>query len=197
MPKQLLAATSNRHKLVELRAILKPCCIECLGPDDVGGIPDVEETGTTFEANAIRKATAVATATGYTVFADDSGLEVFALGGEPGVYSARYAGADASDADRCQLLLERLAIHTDRSARFVCVVAVASPDGLIGTADGEVRGTIADAPRGTSGFGYDPVFVPDGFDGTFAELSASEKDRISHRGNALKIAVAAGLFDIQ
>ena len=165
MPKQLLAATSNRHKLVELRAILK--------------------------------ATAVATATGYTVFADDSGLEVFAIGGEPGVYSARYAGADASDADRCQLLLERLAMHADRSARFVCVVAVASPDGLIGTADGEVRGTIADAPRGTSGFGYDPVFVPDGFDGTFAELSAGEKDRISHRGNALKIAVAAGLFDIR
>ena len=120
-----------------------------------------------------------------------------ALGGEPGVYSARYAGADASDAERCQLLLERLATHTDRRARFVCVVAVAAPDGLIGTADGEVRGTIAEAPRGTSGFGYDPVFVPDGFDGTFAELSAGEKDRISHRGNALKTAVAAGLFDIQ
>lgn len=193
---QLLAATSNAHKLAELRAILAPSGIVCLSADDIGGIPDVEETGETFEANAILKATEVARATGHVVFADDSGLETFALDGEPGVFSARYAGPDATDADRIAKLQRRLAPHRDRSARFVCVIALASPTALLGTATGEVRGVIAPASRGESGFGYDPVFVPDGYDRTFAELPAGAKDRISHRGNALKNALAAGLFEL-
>lgn len=188
---RLLLATQNAHKLSELRAILAPLGVAVLSPADVGGTPEVEETGTTFAANAILKATTVAKATGCRVVADDSGLEVAALAGAPGVYSARYAPTDEA---RVAKLLANLADQTDRTARFVCVIAVADPDGAIGIAEGEVRGRIDHAPRGHNGFGYDPIFVPDGFTATFAELSAADKARVSHRGNALRRAVELQLF---
>lgn len=191
----ILAASGNQHKVRELQAILAPLGVRVLTPDDVGGIPEVEETAETFAENAVHKAVTVAAAVGMQVCADDSGLEVFALGGEPGVYSARYAGPDATDAERMAKLQARLAPHADRSARFVCVIAVAAPAALVGTARGEIRGEIALAARGQSGFGYDPIFVPEGHASTFAELSAAEKDQISHRGRALRIAVESGLFD--
>ena len=155
----------------------------------------MDETGTTFEANAVKKAIETARATGHTVFADDSGLEVFSLSGEPGVRSARYAGPDATDMDRMLKLLDELDGFPDRDARFVCVIAVAEPDGIVSTAEGEVRGRIAAAPRGYKGFGYDPIFIPDGQQRTFAEMDAVEKDSMSHRRNALNKAIADGLFE--
>lgn len=191
---KLLLASNNRGKLRELQEILSGSGVEVLTPQAIGGIPEVEESGSTFAENAILKATQVAAATGLSVCADDSGLEVVALGGEPGVRSARYAGPGASDADRCAKLLNRLAGVSDRRARFVCVIAVATPAGLVGTAEGEVRGRLIDAPRGHNGFGYDPLFVPDGHTETFAELDGPAKERISHRGNALRAALARGLL---
>jgi len=191
---EILAATGNAHKVHEMSAILAPAGVCLLSAKDVGGIPDVVEDGATFRDNAVKKACAVAAASGRTVVADDSGLEVFALDGEPGVYSARYAGEGGNDGRNVRKLLARLAGVTDRRARFVCVIAVASPAGLIGTAEGEVRGQIIHEPRGNGGFGYDPVFVPDGHEKTFAELPAAIKNGMSHRGNALAAAVAQGLF---
>jgi XTP/dITP diphosphohydrolase len=129
------------------------------------------------------------------VIADDSGLEVLALDGAPGVYSARYAGEGGNDGRNVVKLLGELRDVSDRRARFVCVIALATPEhGLVGTAEGEVRGTIAQAPKGNGGFGYDPVFVPDGYTQTFAELPADVKNSLSHRGNALKKAVRDRLF---
>jgi XTP/dITP diphosphohydrolase len=190
----ILAATGNVHKVREMSAILAPAGVRLLSAQDVGGIPEVEEDGLTFRDNAIKKACAVAAATGRRVVADDSGLEVEALGGEPGVRSARYAGAGGNDGRNVRKLLARLDGVTDRRARFVCVIAVADPDGLVGTAEGEVRGRISDAPRGSGGFGYDPVFVPAGHAQTFAELPAELKNGMSHRRNALAAALALGLF---
>ncbi len=191
---KLVAATNNRHKLVEIRNILTPKGIEILSAADVGGVPDVEENGETFEENAIIKATAAAAHTGLPVIADDSGLEVFALGGEPGVYSARYAGEGATDEDRMAKLLKNLVNEDDRSARFVCVIALAKPGNVIGTVEGEVRGSIGHTPIGSNGFGYDPLFIPDGYDKTFAELESDEKDSISHRGNALQALIDSDLL---
>lgn len=194
MMDELLAATTNQHKLTEIRAILAPRGMRVLGAVDVGGIPDVAEDGQTFEENAVKKATAVAVATGRWVLADDSGLEVKALGGEPGIYSARYAGEDSDDAANVEKLLRCLSGVTDRRARFVCVLALATPRELVGTARGEVRGRIIGAPRGRSGFGYDPVFVPEGCELTFAEMPADEKNGISHRSEALRAALSEGLL---
>jgi len=194
---EILAATGNEHKLEEIGAILAPCGIRVLGARDVGGIPDVVEDGTTFEANAIKKAVTVAAATGRWVLADDSGLEVAALGGEPGIYSARYAGEPTSDEANVQKLLQRLLDATDRRARFVCVVACATADGVVGIAHGQVRGAITLAPRGSSGFGYDPVFVPLGYDRTFAEMPEQLKNGMSHRSEALRSALATGLLERQ
>lgn len=191
---QILAATTNTHKLKEFRSILEAHGITCMSPGGIGGIPEVPEDGDTFEANALAKATVVARETGHPVFADDSGLEVFALDGEPGVRSARYAGSNATDAERINKLLRRLRDDDDRSARFVCVIAVASPSGPVGTKAGEIRGTIAHVARGLNGFGYDPVFIPTGYMQTFGELPAEVKNGLSHRATALKNAVAAGLF---
>ena len=128
-------------------------------------------------------------AIGIPVFADDSGLEVRALGGAPGVLSARYAGLGASDADLVNKLLRALAGVPDRAARFVCVIAVATPDGDCKTFRGEIKGQILDTPKGESGFGYDPIFVPDGYSLTFAELTPDIKNKISHRAQALKLAL--------
>ena len=193
----ILAATGNAHKVLEMSAILAPAGVRLLSALDVGGIPEVIEDGASFRENAVKKACEVAAATGRRVVADDSGLEVEALAGEPGVLSARYAGAGGNDGRNVRKLLARLAGVTDRRARFVCVIAVADPGGLIGTAEGEVQGRIVDAPRGTGGFGYDPVFVPAGYEQTFAELPAALKNGMSHRGNALAAALAQGLFRVR
>ena len=190
----ILAATGNAHKVSEMSAILAPAGVRVLSAGEVGGIPAVLEDGATFRDNAVKKACEVAAATGRRVVADDSGLEVGALGGEPGVLSARYAGEGGNDGRNVRKLLGRLEGVTDRRARFVCVIAVAGPEGLIGTAEGEVRGRIGLAPRGAGGFGYDPVFVPEGYEQTFAELPAAVKNGMSHRGNALAAALAQGLF---
>ena len=192
---EILAATGNEHKLREFRQILEPRGVRVLGARDVGGLPDVVEDGDTFVANAVKKAVTVAREKGLRVLADDSGLEVFALGGEPGVHSARYAGEHGVDHANTGRLLRRLERHSDRRARFVCVIAVASPDGEVRTVEGEVRGVIVGQPRGANGFGYDPVFLPDGYTQTFAELPSEVKNGISHRSNALRTALAAGLLD--
>lgn len=183
---KLLIATRNAHKLREIREIFDIPGLEIVSALDYPEIPDVVEDGETLEANAIKKAVTLARATGLWSMADDTGLEVAALNGEPGVYSARYAGEDARYADNNRKLLDALNGTTDRSAQFRCVIALADPSGDAQTVEGICRGRIADAVRGDGGFGYDPLFVPDGFDRTFAELSAEEKNRISHRGRALE-----------
>jgi XTP/dITP diphosphohydrolase len=192
---EILAATNNGHKLMELRAILEPQGITVLSAADVGGIDEVVEDADTFEGNALKKAIETAAAKKMIVFADDSGLCVDALDGRPGVLSARYAGDNASDTDRMSKLLGELEQHNDKTARFVCVIALASPKGSIGTARGECLGRINHTPLGNDGFGYDPLFIPDGFDKTFAELGEEVKNSLSHRGNALKKAIAAKLFE--
>jgi XTP/dITP diphosphohydrolase len=182
---KIVLATRNQHKVDEIRAILRPLGVELLSACDFLGAPDVVEDGDTFEANAIKKAVALANATGMAALADDSGLEVDALNGEPGVRSARYSGEGATDARNVAKLLRALVGRSARKARFRCVLALAEPSGRIRTAEGRCEGRIIGEPRGRSGFGYDPVFVPDGHEQTFAEMDSIEKNRISHRGRAL------------
>ena len=193
---KILAATNNKHKLVELRDILGSHGIEVISAAEAGGVPEVDEDQPTFEGNALKKAVETAKAKSMIVFADDSGLCVNALDGRPGVYSARYAGTGATDSDRINKLLGELEDHDDRSAKFVCVIALASPEGPIGTALGECHGKISNSPTGDQGFGYDPVFIPEGFDKSFAELGDDIKNSLSHRGNALKKALQDGLFKL-
>jgi XTP/dITP diphosphohydrolase len=193
----LLIATRNPGKLPEIRSILSGFPILLRSLAEFPETPDVEETGSTFAENAELKARTYAIATSCCTIGDDSGLEVEALGGAPGVYSARYAGPGASDSDRVELLLQELARTGDseRRARFVCVVALADPDGRVaGSFTGTCEGRISYTPRGYNGFGYDPVFVPDGYDQTFGELESDVKDQISHRARALK-ALQSYLFD--
>lgn len=192
--KEILAATNNAHKLEELRTILGQHGIKVLSAADAGGVPDVIEDADTFEGNASKKALETAQEKDMTVFADDSGLEVDALDGAPGIYSARYAGPNKTDKDRYEKLLSELKGVEDRTARFVCVIALASPEGVIGTTRGTVEGKIALAPSGEDGFGYDPVFIPSGYDKSFAELGEEIKNSMSHRGNALKKALEEGMF---
>jgi XTP/dITP diphosphohydrolase len=194
MPPRILVATGNRHKIDEIRAILAPAGVLAVGPHEIGGIPAVVEDGETFAANATKKARSVALATGWPVLADDSGLEVLALAGAPGVRSARYAGEGADDGANTAKLLRAMSGVTDRRARFVCVVAVARADGTVECTEGQVPGQIITVPRGRQGFGYDPVFVPDGYAHTFAELDPAEKNRISHRASALRTALSRGLL---
>lgn len=183
---KLLVSTGNPHKLVEIRAILTWPGIDLISLADFPDLPEVEEDRDTFEGNALKKAETNARATGLWAIADDSGLEVDALGGEPGVYSARYAGEPPDyDANNRKLLSELDGI-VDRSARFRCVMALCSPDGMTSTVDGRCEGTIASSCRGANGFGYDPLFVPSGYEETFAELDAATKNRISHRAHALQ-----------
>lgn len=186
--RQILIATRNRGKLAEIREILSAPGLEFLDPYTVGNLPEVEEDGDTFEANAITKAVILARASGMLTLADDSGLEVDALGGEPGVYSARYAGEPSDDAANNAKLLDALRGETNRCARFRCVIALATPNGECATVDGRCEGRIADTPQGQGGFGYDPLFVPDGFSQSFGELESAVKHRISHRGAALRAA---------
>jgi XTP/dITP diphosphohydrolase len=184
---KLVLATANKHKAVEIEDVLGGLGFELLPrPPSVG---EVEETGTTLEDNARLKAVALVEATGQAAVADDTGLEVDALDGAPGVYSSRYAGEHASYADNCQKLLAALAgVPAERrGARFVTVALVRFPDGTEVAAEGEMTGVISQSPRGDNGFGYDPVFVPDGGDGrTYAEMTTEEKDAISHRGRAFR-----------
>lgn len=187
----IVLATRNRHKLEEIRAILGEPGLAWRSALDFPDVPDVIEDGDTFEANAGKKALALARATGCLALADDSGLEVDALGGAPGVYSARYAGEPADYAANNAKLLRELAGRTDRAARFRCVLALAHPDGRVRFVEGRCEGRIIDRLRGANGFGYDPLFVADGFAETFAEMDAAVKNRISHRARALAAAHAA------
>ncbi|HZD66250.1 MAG TPA: RdgB/HAM1 family non-canonical purine NTP pyrophosphatase [Acidimicrobiales bacterium] len=183
---RLVLATANPDKVAEITAILGPPPRLELAPRPAS-VPPVEETADTLEGNARLKARALARATGLGAVADDTGLEVEALDGAPGVHSARYAGPRASDADNVAKLLAALSGVADRRARFTTVALVAWPDGREVVATGGVGGWIAPEPRGTAGFGYDPVFVPDGGDGrTFAEMTAAEKEALSHRGRAFR-----------
>lgn len=183
-------ATSNPGKVRELRRLLADADVTVVTPADLGISLDVDETGDTYEENAALKAIAFAQASGLPSLADDSGLEVEALSGAPGVHSARYAGT-GSDKDNVDLLLHNLAsVHEgDRTARFVCVVALALPSGAIEYARGQCEGTIGTESRGDRGFGYDPVFYPEGRTLTMAQLHPDEKDRLSHRGRAVRNAL--------
>lgn len=183
---KIIAATKNKNKLREFGEILKG--FEIISQEDAGVDIDVEETGTTFEENSMLKAKAIFDATGIAAIADDSGLCVDALGGEPGVYSARYGGEGYDDSGRVQLLLKNMQNVPDdkRTARFVCAITLVGADGVI-TARGECEGKIDYEPKGENGFGYDPVFFVEKYGKTMAEVSPEEKNAISHRGKALKI----------
>lgn len=182
---KLLIASRNPHKLEEIKAIFSSEHLELLSPDDLPGLPEVEEDGDTLEANAVKKAATLAKKAGMWALADDTGLEVSALNGAPGVYSARYAGEDVSYEDNNTKLLSELEGKDDRSARFRSVIALASPSGEAHTVDGICPGRIAEERSGTEGFGYDPLFIPEGEQRSFAEMSAEEKNTISHRARSL------------
>lgn len=183
---KFVLASKNAKKLTEMRDILSALDVEVISQDEAGVDVEAEETGDTFEENALIKAQAVTLASGMPAIADDSGLTVDALGGAPGVYSARYTGShDDSDEDRYNFLLKNMLGVQQRSARFVSCIAVTFPDGGVLTSRGECEGTIANEPRPGGGFGYDPVFMlPDGR--MMSQLSAEEKNRLSHRGAALR-----------
>ena len=192
MTDKLLIATHNAGKLAELRALLRDAPFALLSLSDVGIELDVEETGSTLEENAALKATTYARLADLPTLADDSGLEVDALGGAPGVHSARYAGPDATDADRIARLLDNLAPHPQPwAARFRCVIAIAEPDGSIEWHTGACEGVIISNPRGDNGFGYDPVFFMLEHNRTMAELTDAEKNAASHRGIAARKAADA------
>lgn len=177
----IVAGTANAHKVEEYRELLKDQKVELKSLLDYPHFPGVEEDGESFKENASKKALAACKYCDVPAFADDSGLEVAALGGRPGIHSSRYA---PTDAERIRKLLSELEGVSDRSARFVCVIAIAINGEVIETFEGEIKGRIALEPKGENGFGYDPVFIPDGYDCSFAELPREEKNRISHRAKA-------------
>ena len=193
----VVLASRNRGKISEYQRMLGQAGFSVMGMDQAGVDPGIElpEEGDTFEANALQKASALQKITGGWALGDDSGLEVDALGGAPGVFSARYSGSQQSgparDRANYQKLLEELEGVPDdqRTARFVCAIAMPGPEGVVITSRGTCEGRIIRAPRGEGGFGYDPVFITDGYDRTMAELSMDEKNRISHRGRALRALV--------
>ena len=188
--RSLLLGTRNPGKVIEITDIFADSGWSFSSLQEFPNVGEAEENFTTFAENAIAKAQFYAAATGLTALADDSGLEVEALDGAPGVFSARYAGKNASDADRRALLLSELAKtgDTNRRARFVAVVAIAKPDGeVLNVSEGICNGTITFEPRGTGGFGYDPLFVPEGHNQTFAELPDTIKNLISHRARAVMV----------
>ena len=186
MDRELVLATRNRHKGAELAALLSDLPIRIRTMDEVPTVPDVVEDGDTCEANAVKKARAVADATGLLAVADDTGLEVDALGGRPGVYAARFAGVQASSEDKCRKLLGEMSgvPHDRRTARFITVAAVAAPSAGVEVMTGRLEGLIAEEPAGGRGFGYDPVFYVPEVGKTLAEISSEEKNRISHRAKA-------------
>lgn len=186
----IVLATRNKKKVEEIRRITSGLPVTVLSLDDFPGCPETIEDLDTFAGNAAKKALEVSRFTGKVALSDDSGLEVDALGGRPGVYSARYApdAESGNDPRNYRKLLRDLAdtVPEGRTARFVCCIALAYPDGRVETFFGRAEGNIGREPRGEQGFGYDPVFIPTGFDRTFAEMSAREKDSLSHRGKALE-----------
>jgi len=186
---EILFATRNAHKTAEIQSILGSQ-FQVNDLAEHPEIPHVAETGRTFEDNAILKAVTVSKHISGFVVADDSGLEVDALGSAPGIYSARYAGPDASDNEKIEKLLEELgrvgAPKNARRARFHCVLALARKGEVLGMFEGVVEGQIAERPRGSHGFGYDPIFIPNGFQRTFGELEPAEKNQLSHRARALE-----------
>ena len=181
----LVLATRNAGKTREIREFLRDFPVEIKNLDDFGPLPPVEEDGTTFDENAYKKASFTAKILGLPALADDSGLEVEALGGAPGVHSARYAGPHATDAENNAKLLRKMEGKTDRAAVFVCVISLAVPSGAALTYEARCEGLIAEAPGGNKGFGYDPLFYYPPLNRTFAQLSAEEKNRVSHRGKAV------------
>lgn len=184
-----VVATSNKGKLKEIIEILKPFCFEVKSMAEIGFYDDIEENGSSFEENALIKARTIAKEVDNAiVMADDSGLEVDFLNGAPGIYSARYAGENATDSMKINKLLKELdnIEYEKRTARFVCAIAVVFPDGREFTVRGTCEGIITFEPRGANGFGYDPIFFIPQFNKTISEINSSEKNSISHRGNALK-----------
>lgn len=177
-------ATKNKGKIKEIKKILGEHNV--ISQDEAGIKIDVEETGTTFAENAFLKAEAIFSLTGSAVIADDSGLEVDALGGAPGIYSARYGGEGLTDEDRVEKLLCEMENEEDRGAQFACAMALIMPDGEKHLFEGIVRGKLTHSVTGENGFGYDPIFIPDGYDTTFGILDSSIKNEISHRAKALK-----------
>ncbi|MFF1696653.1 RdgB/HAM1 family non-canonical purine NTP pyrophosphatase [Streptomyces sp. NPDC058257] len=191
---RLILATRNAGKITELKAILADAGLthDLVGADAYPEIPDVRETGVTFAENALLKAHALAKATGLPAVADDSGLCVDVLGGAPGIFSARWAGRHGDDQANLDLLLAQLGdidADTHRGAHFACAAALALPDGTERVVEGQLRGVLRHAPSGTGGFGYDPILQPEGEKRTCAELSAAEKNAISHRGKAFRALV--------
>ena len=184
---KVVLASKNAHKLQELQDILSAQGVEVILESAAGVDVEVEETGTTFEENSLLKARAVMEASGLPAIADDSGMMVDALNGAPGVYSARYGGPGLDDAGRYRLLLENMRGVLDRKCRFVSAITLCMPSGDIVTARGECPGTLAYAPQGENGFGYDPIFFVPEKKKTFAQLTAEEKNAISHRGRALQL----------
>ncbi len=200
---RIVVASKNKSKIKEIRnclfdIFLASMAIEVVSMDEYPGILEIIEDGQTFEENAIKKAVVVAEYTGEIALSDDSGLVVDCLNGEPGVLSARFGGENLDDKGRNQLLLERInrekgekgeknaCNQSLKTARFVCALAIATPEGVVETVQGSCEGIIADAPRGEHGFGYDPVFIPDGYTSTFAELGIEVKNKLSHRAKALE-----------
>jgi XTP/dITP diphosphohydrolase len=185
-PRVLVLATRNPGKIGEFRELLSGFDVEIMGLDRFGPIPHAVEDGRDFEENAYKKALHTARVLGFPALADDSGLVVEALGGEPGVHSARYAGEEASDQVRNQKLLKAMEGVTNRKAAFVCVIAIAVPQGPALIYEGRCEGEIAAAMKGGNGFGYDPLFYYPPTGKTFAEMTSEEKNRVSHRGKAMQ-----------
>lgn len=181
----LVLATHNQGKSREIRSFLEGFPLDIRDLNDFGPIPEIKEDGATFEENAYKKASLTAKMLGFPALADDSGLEVEALGGDPGVHSARYAGPQATDAENNVKLLHKLAGNQSRSARFCCVLSLAVPTGPALTYEASCEGEILEAPRGGNGFGYDPLFFYPPLGKTFGEMSLKEKSEVSHRGRAL------------
>lgn len=181
----LVLATRNRGKTKEIRDLLEGFPVEIKNLDDFGTLSEIEEDGDTFDDNAFKKASFTAKALGLPAMADDSGLEVEALGGAPGVRSARYTGPNATDQDNNAKLLKEMHGKDNRAAAFMCVISVAVPSGVALTYEGRCEGMIAQTPAGNQGFGYDPVFYYPPLKKTFAQLTVEEKNRVSHRGKAL------------
>ena len=183
----LVLATTNKNKILEMKDLLGDFSVDVKTQAELGLDLDPEETGYTFFDNAVIKASAVCEASGYPAVADDSGLMVDCLGGEPGVFSKRYGGGNLSDSELCEYLLENMKDSEQRSAKFVSCIVCVFPDGQIVSAEGECRGSITRSPSGTNGFGYDPVFYADSLGKTMAEMTQDEKNLISHRGNATRL----------
>ena len=184
---RIIIASGNQHKIEEFRTLFTPLGIQVISMQECGQFEEPQETGTTFAANAVIKVEALCAQLGCAVISDDSGLEIDALNKEPGVYSARYLGHDTSYEIKNQNLIERVADQADRTCRFVCAIALARPDKPTEVFEGTVEGTVAFAPSGDKGFGYDPIFFYPPLGKTLAEASEEEKNEVSHRGKAMRL----------